>query len=363
VDESGDFSDASMSVVVGGLLVRAEAERGGPEALRRQLTAAIPVEYWPLHAAHINLPVWFAILQAGFNADRMPLDPTAAAAIRCLRERCGLDLDSVLGALADGQGPRYATLRDMNRVLRRHQSFEYQRLEEKGRALWAAIARVIQDLAANDQSPERPGVAIFAAGETDFDSFPTSDTTADEDARYRDLLACALERVAAILARLGGRHRVGLHVLGRHVFNTVLGIRAPLLLSDVAALAHPLNARFGPHVRLVPEEVARFDRDVHPALVLADFAANHARRALHDPFCPLAATEDDLRGRIPAALRSGWPHLSHLAGDGLARNWIAWAGGHLPSRPLASLSPSSLRRRWACEQAYEWVPALGGTWN
>ena len=363
VDESGDFSDAWISVVVGGLLVRADAERGGPEPLRRQLLGAIPIEFWPLHAAQINLPVWFALVHAAVVADRTPVDPTSAAAIACLRTHCGAHLDAALADLTNGHEPRFDALRAMNHILRQHQPVDYITLEHWGRTLWAKVATLVEALAASNGGADLPAVAVFAAGETDLSPIDPAEGSMDEDARYKELLACALERVASVLGRTEGRHHVGLHVLGRRVFNRVLGRHTPLLLSDVAALAQPINERFAPRVRLVANEVARFDRDVHPALVLADFAANHARRALHGPCRELTSTESDLQSRIPAAVRSGRPVLSHLAGDGLARSWIAWAGGHMPSPPRQSLALTKQRRRWACEQAYEWVTALGGTWS
>jgi len=363
IDESGDFADASSSVVVGGLLVRAEAECGGPGPLRRRLLNAIPIPHWPLHASRINLPVWFALVQVALATDKSAVDPVAAATVSGLGSRCGAELTTALQALANGREPPYEDLRRMNHLLRKHLPREYAALEGWGRRLWAAVAELVSVLAVPDVRPGFPNVAVFAAGETDIPAIDAGSTAAGEDARYRELLACTLERVAAVLGRAGGRHRVGVHVLGRRVFNQVLGQPAPLLPSDVAPIAHAVSTRHAPDVRLVIEEVSRFDPDVNPTLILADFTANHAHRALRSHCTALSVAEAQVRERIPADVRSGKPPLSHLAAGGLAASWVAWAVGQRQSPPSESIALSGQRRRWACEQAYEWISALGCTWS
>lgn len=60
VDESGNFRDPGQDVTVAGLLV-SDDQLVAAEAVRHSLANLLPYLPWPLHAAHMNLPVWTAL--------------------------------------------------------------------------------------------------------------------------------------------------------------------------------------------------------------------------------------------------------------------------------------------------------------
>ena len=60
VDESGNFSDASDVVAVGGLLLR-DSPALQPHVLKASLQRAVPELPWPFHAAFVNQPAYVAL--------------------------------------------------------------------------------------------------------------------------------------------------------------------------------------------------------------------------------------------------------------------------------------------------------------
>lgn len=121
-DESGDFDCNGDVVVVAGVVAPSRL----PDAhLRSQLKQLAPGWPWPLHAAHLQYAVSFALgTEAAGRVDptRAPTMADAArAAIRILRAK-GHPVDEMVDGLVSGTRPDLESLRRSNRELLRQVS-------------------------------------------------------------------------------------------------------------------------------------------------------------------------------------------------------------------------------------------------
>jgi hypothetical protein len=204
---------------------------------------------------------------------------------------------------------------------------------------------------AGKETPEGPAVMIVLGGEASRgDGSPDVDPGRDQGSeRYLAILECVLERSRDSVARRGGRHNILLEVLSRPSFNRA---------SHLGNVSRRLDAGIGSPVRLTAMQPWRFDAHVPGALVLADVAANRARRLLLDaPDASLAQFEDSLQQELTAPVRSGAPPLSTLAATGRARSYVEDARHGRPED--AALLHDEIRR-WAKEQALEWAAHFRG---
>ncbi|MBN1548389.1 MAG: hypothetical protein JW902_17195, partial [Syntrophaceae bacterium] len=210
-----------------------------------------------------------------------------------------------------------------------------------------------------------PVISIFASGETEPGDAGQDTTLPADDARYFGLLECLLERIVDLLDAVSGNHYVGIRVLDRHIYYQEIGKRAPLNSRRIGEIILKILSGFGEKIRMVPETVSRYDSRVRAEFVLADFVANHCRRTLSKNSWSLSKTERKITERLSTPTRSGNPSKSHLSASGVPRLWVSYANGRMTSRPSRSLEyQCEIFKRWACEQANEWVNLQkGGIFN
>lgn len=357
VDESGKFDSLDDEVLALGLLVRTDVSATEGANLRRSLQTAAPELPWPLHAAELNVPVYHALAAyagrsgSGGGAAKGEDDlPDRVVAI--LRTGFERELETALSSVRAGQKPEGKALKALDQALRRASRRIYEEVQSRSRKALASVFRVMESLArAGNDAPDAPAVMIVLAGESSRgDASPGVDPAVDRGSeRYLTVLECLLERTGDVVARRGGRHNVILEVLSRPSFNQA---------RHLGNVSRRVQAGVAAPVRLTAMQPLRFDAQVSGALVLADAAANRARRSLVDaPNASLLDFEDSLQKGLSAPVRGGSPPLSNLAATGRARFHVQEA------RHGRSSDPALLERevrRWAKEQALEWGKYFGG---
>jgi len=142
-------------------------------------------------------------------------------------------------------------------------------------------------------------------------------------------------------------------VLERDILDPARRGRTPLREQDLQAIVNRISHYCPDKVKLIPEVVAAFNATAHAALVLADFVAYRSRTGLFDRSKPLTGVERLLQKNVGGALRSGNPPLSHLSATGWAKDAIEAARVQSEPPPIRDDV-----KRWAQEQALEWVQAI-----
>ncbi len=380
IDESGDPASPAEDPVLAGLLVDQERHADLAARLREGLGRAAPDVPWPIHAWLTRRPAMYALWRYRAANERPDgLSATDAAAIAAWRAREPDALEAALALLRAGGEPRPGDLRPLDRALAAADPAASGALLRRAEATRAAIERVLAGLAAEERASGAsgatgvsPGLLAFAVGEARRgDAWPAEDDPARAD-RYLKLLETILQRVADALLRQGGRHQVDIHALVRRLeVRDLAGQRRASMLharhvAEAAAGATTGTrtiVRDGATVRLNPAGTPRFDERVHPALVVADYAANVARRYL-PRFRPLERILVELGGEVPFPFASGRPGLEalpHPAATGVARAFLDQARrreGPAPDR--APLVAAGIRP-WAREQAERWAASLRGS--
>jgi hypothetical protein len=153
-------------------------------------------------------------------------------------------------------------------------------------------------------------------------------------------------------------HELALDLSERMLIDPALKRRAKMIPLYVTRELSSVIAKWKDSVRIVPAAVTPFDSHVGMRFVVADFAANRGRRALRQISVSLLAAEGELTSDLGVQIRTGTPARTHLAASG-----DAYA---ITSKPIdSSVTPKDLlplgwpRRRWACEQAWEWCGSDG----
>lgn len=325
VDESGDF-DEPDNVVVAAVLCRG----AGPSqvAMRAALEVALPDIPYPPHAAHLRVR---SFLAAALLFEP-PLERRAPAIVREVAGRIARSRDPEAMALRDeaarcrseGHPAHYMDLSVLSRADAWIARTDFDAsealarvLEERQRALfdWVGAMGGSFSLAAAGQA----GAASSARGAE----------------RYRAVLAAALERVEQLI---GGRATVVVRPSRRH--------------DSRAVVLDPLPGHPAP----ITVQIARMEgygKQVHPAFVLADVAANRLRYVLRGSWrqardrwgCALPleraprftdtllpaigaddatrlAIRDAFRGRSKAALLAGLPRVGSRWEQDQAAAWI-----------------------------------------
>jgi hypothetical protein len=360
VDESGDFVDRDDVVLGAGLLLRTDIAPAGPGPIEAALRSAMPDFPWPIHAAHVNLPVMAALARcARLRSERGPaaaatagpfteLATSAVAALACTLPDV---VEEALGELEHGRRPSLDTVRTLDRRLKALDPALHARLEDRRRQATGHILGVIEEL--RRRARARLLAATVLSGEgAPGDAMPEEAEGPEADTRrYCAVLECLLGRTYDLLARLPGPHAVEVHVLSRPVADAGGGrsLFDRRRLAELVRRAEPPGAR---GVTLQAAGTPSYGPSVDPRLVLADFVANHARWALRRGG-GLARLERHLEWVTVGALRSGRPSLSHVAATGWARAHIDAARRGAPSAP----APAPVRG-WAREQAEQWAEAL-----
>jgi hypothetical protein len=342
VDETGRFGDVESPVACVGLLLARDHPEAQEHRLRLSLGRIAPQLPWPFHAAHLNLPVYYAL---GRAAQAHPMDRVV---LEGLRERAPELLGSVLDALARGRRPRYELVLQLDRLCAPH-SRAYEELEKERARFRAAVLRHVRALTGagpeGTEGTEGPGrVLLFCAAEaSDAAAAPEiPDRFQVDSARYLALLETLLQRVVHVLARWPGGevHDVGAQVLTRDVSDIARGTRRRMCAADIEAILDRLGDG-SERVRVRVEAVPDFTAAVHPMMVVADFAANRSYGVLAQGRrgC-LTEVETQLRSRAGGSVRSGTPPRSHVS-----------SFTHPPAPPEAVQAFC-----WAVEQAAEWMP-------
>jgi hypothetical protein len=242
----------------------------------------------------------------------------------------------------------------MHTILREQAPNVLATLDEFSRRAWVAVRELFVGLLPETSvGEELAGVGLITASETELGDAFCDDGPRPEDDRYYELLGCVLERAASVLSSLAPCE-LGVRVLERSVFDPRFGKTVPLGSFHVNAVIKELALKLK-GVRVIPELTASFDQDVCGEFVLADFVANQSRRILSPQLSSLKGAEGEFRAHFAVPVRSGAPSRSHLAASGLARDFIETPGSPVSAEPSSRLSWQPPRRRWACEQAWEWV--------
>jgi len=319
IDESGQFDRLSDDVVVAGIMLHRDIPGTSPEELRASLQALGPDLQWPFHAAYLNLPVLLP-LSRHVRRQRDVAAPPATASddldtltetvINVLHERQPHKLLRTLEALKKNREPDFQNVRDLNGELQASNNKVYVIFNDHMREMWAGVGRLVGMLekGAAQIADDQPAVMLFASGEACKGAAMPREWSGLgpglASRRYLTLLQSALERVADVLSSRTGSHQVQVQVLGRSVMTEVLGAR--LKTADIL----PVKRKEPREVDVVPEKVAVFDEQVHPALVIADFVANRCRWVLRNNLA-LRQVEQRINKLVGVAVRSAG--RSHLA--------------------------------------------------
>lgn len=331
IDESGDFDAPGAAVAIAGILL-AETSETSADALRRGLERALPDIPWPPHAAHVNQTAWVAVILAdqACNPPAPGAPPAALAAREAVAEfsrHSPVDLGQVQADLRLGRRPDFAAIKRLSKHLRDTLPVLARRIDGFALEAWAQVRAVAARLAADADA------SLLASGEAWAGAVGSG-----PDERYFGLLEATLSRAVHLLCRRRTPDRLGVRALERDVHEPAIDEPIPLLPRHLGEVARRLPSEGTSVVRVVPEHVCRYDRRVDIRFVLADFAANRARRVLGDARLPLVEAEH-LLGDVGLPVRSGTPPRTHLAAAG--------ALGQPAAPPRAC--------QWAREQAEEWA--------
>lgn len=363
VDESGSFADSEDDVALAGLLVSEDVPGLKPGEVRRSLEAAVPGFPWPWHARLLNSPSWIALVLADGRIPPGHPDPDMrwlGDAVRRVAERFEREDAATYRAIRrrlstnDAGSVELGELAVFDDILRRECAVELEALHAHARRARVAVKDFAEGLARRAQESGDSGLAMLVcSSETVRADAAGSPESELGDRRYFKLLEVLIDRCASLLTHRGGSHELILDLSERHVIDPGLKARAKLIPLHVTRELSALIAKWKSSVRIMPAAVTRFDSHVGVRFIVVDFAANRGRRALRDLATPLVGVEGELTNDIGLVVRSGTPVCSHLAASG-----DAYA---LTSKPLdRSVVPQSIlplgwpRRRWACEQAWQW---------
>jgi len=363
VDESGSFANTEDDVAIAGVLVSDDLPGLAPAEVRRSLEAAVPGFPWPWHARLFNNASWVALVLAdrGVPADHSNPD------IRWLADA----VQRVNDRFAERDASRYRDIRrrlstdeaddidltellDFDQVLRRECPTELDALRAHSRRAWVAVKEFAAALARRAQQGQDAALAVLLCSSETVrgDAVGTPDSVLG-DRRYFTLLEVLVDRSAKLLAGRGGVHELNLDISQRKLIDPVLKRPAKQIPLYVTRELSGVIARWKESVRILPRAVTPFDRHVGMRFVVADFAANRGRRALRQPTPALERVESELSSDLGLRVRTGAPARSHLAASGEAYAITSrLVDPGVDPRTLLPHAPP--RRRWACEQAWEW---------
>lgn len=350
IDESGDFSDPGEQVVVGGMLVRADASGFDEMRLKRALEEALPAIDWPPHTRYYDREaahVMFAVRRAA----AVPMGRHETDTVGLLKKVAPGAWRRALARSANAMEPAYEDVRLLSQTIRGDRSLaRYWRGVVRERH--ASIRGILDSARAS--TPEAPAVLVL----TDETRLGEAAGTTD---RYLSLLGVAIERAAEVIAALGGRHKLRLYVLSRGVrvegCARSVGLTSEIVVDAVARVVgrdERGRVRFT-HAEAVVDiacsEVRAWNADTPASLALADWLVYRGRHGVA-PRRPLAATQQSLGDQCGlSACHAGLPTL---AAYGDARERVA-AARERPAQPPPTLSGPPPRRRWVAEQAERWV--------
>jgi hypothetical protein len=370
LDESGQFA-CDRDVAVGGVLANTDEIGATPSELRIALRAAAPELPWPLHNSLLNKPVLTAIGSfvqgatvrgaAGHTNTRI-LDSLSVSVVEFLNERAPELVRKVAAELRADRNPQWRDAAELDALLRQDESL-YGHLRIRRQRIREAIAKVIGSLAQATGSSTGRGPHIFAiaCGESDevelaFTGEAVSpakravvDATEAATSRYFGIHVALMERVVDLLLLQPGQHEVRVWWLSKDIHERVIDDSTPSHPRHIRSVIDRIAPDRLERVRFVPWSVSRYDENVDPLLVIADFVVSNAC-PLMGPFNQsLKIVERRLAQIVGVSLRGGGDGSS-LAASGSTELFLsAWRSGH-SSEPM----PRAGKRLWAYEQAIEW---------
>jgi hypothetical protein len=227
-------------------------------------------------------------------------------------------------------------------------------LRDHGRDARALLHRLCEQLP-RSTDPPAIGVSLVAASETE-DGDATATAGLPHQDRYLNLLEVLIDRAVRVLAALPGRHRLLLHVLTRDVFYKEFGGKGALSTRMLLSFITSHRETWPGSVDVVAHDVSPYTGDLAVGFVVADFTANRIRTVLRSRTSALPVAERASQQRCGLPPRTAAVGRSHLAASGEAYRLVT-EGTPPGASPESALPVDSTRRRWACEQAWEWVAA------
>lgn len=388
LDESGNFDAPDDEVVVAGILLREDAPGCAEDQLLRRFRQHLAHVPWPPHTAHLQHPVarvvWHAAARdggAGWGAAPEKSRAAYDKAVEVLEE-------SAPDALAEAQ--RQALLDEG------HGS------DSLGRIDWELMGRFENLLAEYDleQGTDllgqfesdaicdvrefRRGIMRAFAGEsvghdgeggepapayvTAVSESWRGDAEAKDSDRYLVLLEQLVERVEAVLKRLGGEHQVHLRPLGRHV-KPDGGAQRPMRGEDLSGLIERVvrqrnedeQEQNDASVSVVADGVAEWAYEMDSRLAAADFVANQLRRIASD-FLSLEDFEENLALRVGVPARWRDAGVTTLAAGPTVAERLEQAMSEkkgadefIESLKIFGRIQEEVMAPWTYEQAAEWL--------
>lgn len=359
VDESGKFADVEDATAMAGLLVSEEIPGLSLREVRRSLESAVPGFPWPWHASLINNASWVALTLAdkGLSADPSDSDTrwlgdAVRRANTVFEARLPIEYAAIRHRLALGGDIRLENISDFENVLRLECPSELQALRAHALRARAAVRQFSIGLGKRAESVlDGSSACLLFASETVLGDARSEPESAYGDRRYFKLLEVLVDRAAALLARRGQEQVLFLDISQRHLIDSRFGTKAKQIPLHVQAELGQLIGRWKSKVRIVVAAVTPFGPDVGMQFVVVDFAANYGRQVLGSGPSSLGEVEAGIQADRGLLARSGTPPRSHLAASGEAYDLVKQAP---TAAPEATLPVAGLRRRWACEQAWEW---------
>lgn len=352
IDESGDLTGNSPSVVAGVLLRRPVSRDRLRDAFDLVLAGPTRALAYPPHATELHassgvLASWYAASEDG-RLDRV-LDAMAADSSDMLRRYADVVWQGssppyeARAAVASWLEAREPALAEEARA--ESERFRFA-MRELGRQLTSAADALVVGADASssglDEGDEGPGPVVD---------------------RYLSALRALLERTV-LLAKRAKVSRVEVSVAKRWVQHPGF----PPVDLRVADVGHAVRDTVGypwvSHVegfereglRVVVVETAAYDAHVHPGIVVADFVANQLRRELFDPTCPWSRLRSTCRRTfaLPLEVALDRADVPTLACDGEPRAILRdGLRGHDVADRL-----DGLRRSWRREQVERWLEVL-----
>jgi hypothetical protein len=310
IDESGNFNDPESAVFTSAVLIECENEPTLIARIRQAIRQIGPLAPWPMHAWLAHRPTAHALwaIARPELAARHNLGASADAARRHWEETAPEALAKALARLKEGKEPRKDHLDALTRTEDNQNCFiAFASHASRLRCRMACLGR--------DLSQRR--ILGVIAGE----SQPLAAVSGD---RYLALLSTLLERVDELLALEGDDRPVNLIIATRRVIHPISGEEVELFELDSNACEKVFTVRpsgFDSGRTFHARAFQRYDHDVHPGLVLADFFANltyrHARHAR-----ALIKLDRKIEINIGLSLCPGDPRRPHAAALGIAAEWL-----------------------------------------
>jgi len=359
VDESGKFADVEDDTAMAGLLVSEEVPGLSLREVRKSLEYAVPGFPWPWHASLINNASWVALTLANRALPANPADPdirwlgdAVRRANTVFEARLPVEYSAIRHRLALGGDIRLESVSAFESVLRAECPSELQALRAHALRARAAVRQFSIGLRKRAESAlDEAAACLLFASETVLGDARSEPESALGDRRYFKLLEVLVDRAAALLARRGQEQVLFLDISERHLIDLRFQSKAKQIPLYVQAELSQLIERWRSTVRIVVAAVTPFGPDVGMQFVVVDFAANYGRLVLRNGPASLGEIEAGIQADRGLLARSGIPTRSHVAASGEAYNLVTKAPHAEPDK---SLPVVGLRRRWACEQAWEW---------